>query len=164
MVAGDRPFGETDHSNRLLQGKRMEKGRGRHRGPRISLWSNHSLFLAGCRGLCMGIGRLSMSRRGGSMGLFGVFMSILVAPRIVFVGCGDVMSRCLCVVLRRIHVCLFCHYRFLFSEPWLMESTMSAPAPALSSRRTISPVATPHLLIRSTNFARRPACLPSGWS
>ncbi len=65
----------------------------------------------------MGIGRLAMSRRGGSMGLLGVLMSILVVPRIVFRSCVDVMSRCLCVVLRRIHVCLFCHDRFLFSEP-----------------------------------------------
>ena len=51
------------------------------------------------------------------MGLFGVLVSILVAPRIVFIGCGNVMSRCLCVVLRRIHMCLFCHNYFLFSEP-----------------------------------------------
>lgn len=43
------------------------------------------------------------------MGLLGVIVRVVVLPHVVLIGCVDVVSGCFGVMLRSIHVCLFCH-------------------------------------------------------
>ncbi len=72
----------------------------------------------------MGVRGFTVSGCGRCVGLFGVLVSLVVASCVVLRRGVDVMTRCFGVVLRCVHMCLFCHDVFLFSEPWLISGTM----------------------------------------